>query len=138
MPICRTRCSGDAGRIRQALINLVSNAVKFTERGSVTIRGACTERDATAATMVWTMTDTGIGIPADRLGRLFGEFSQADASITRRFGGSGLGLAISQRLITQMGGSHRCRIRSPGKGRRSRSRCAADCGNATGDGSDAG
>jgi signal transduction histidine kinase/CheY-like chemotaxis protein/HPt (histidine-containing phosphotransfer) domain-containing protein len=96
---------GDAGRIRQALINLVSNAVKFTERGSVTVRGACTERDATAATIVWTITDTGIGIPADRLGRLFGEFSQADASITRRFGGSGLGLAISQRLITQMGGS---------------------------------
>ncbi len=87
------------------MINLVSNAVKFTERGSVTIRGACTERDATAATIVWTITDTGIGIPADRLGRLFGEFSQADASITRRFGGSGLGLAISQRLITQMGGS---------------------------------
>jgi len=96
---------GDAGRIRQALINLVSNAVKFTERGSVTIRGASKERDAAAATIVWTITDTGIGIPADRLGRLFGEFSQADASITRRFGGSGLGLAISQRLITQMGGT---------------------------------
>ncbi|HEX3993176.1 MAG TPA: ATP-binding protein [Acetobacteraceae bacterium] len=96
---------GDAGRIRQALINLVSNAVKFTERGSVTIRGACTERDAAGATVVWTITDTGIGIPADRLGRLFGEFSQADASITRRFGGSGLGLAISQKLITQMGGT---------------------------------
>jgi CheY-like chemotaxis protein/HPt (histidine-containing phosphotransfer) domain-containing protein len=96
---------GDAGRIRQALINLVSNAVKFTERGSVTIRGACPERDAAAATVVWTITDTGIGIPADRLGRLFGEFIQADASITRRFGGSGLGLAISQKLITQMGGT---------------------------------
>jgi hypothetical protein len=96
---------GDAGRIRQALINLVSNAVKFTERGSVTIRGACTGRDAAAATIVWTITDTGIGIPADRLGRLFGEFSQADASITRRFGGSGLGLVISQRLVSQMGGS---------------------------------
>lgn len=96
---------GDAGRIRQALINLVSNAVKFTERGSVTIRGTCPARDAVAATIVWTITDTGIGIPADRLGRLFGEFSQADASITRRFGGSGLGLAISQRLITQMGGT---------------------------------
>jgi CheY-like chemotaxis protein/HPt (histidine-containing phosphotransfer) domain-containing protein len=87
------------------LINLASNAVKFTENGSVTIRGACTERDAAAATVVWTITDTGIGIPADRLGRLFGEFSQADASITRRFGGSGLGLAISQRIITQMGGT---------------------------------
>jgi len=96
---------GDSGRIRQALLNLVSNAVKFTERGSVTIQANCPSRDEHTATVVWTVTDTGIGIPADRLGRLFGEFSQADASITRRFGGSGLGLAISRRLIEQMGGT---------------------------------
>jgi len=96
---------GDAGRIRQVLINLVSNAVKFTERGSVTIRAACPTRDERGATLVWTITDTGIGIPADRAVRLFAEFSQTDASITRRFGGSGLGLAISKRLIEQMGGT---------------------------------
>jgi signal transduction histidine kinase/DNA-binding response OmpR family regulator len=96
---------GDVGRIRQVLINLVSNAVKFTERGSVTIGVSCPVRDERVATLEWTVTDTGIGIPADNLDRLFQVFSQADASITRRFGGSGLGLAISKRLIEQMGGT---------------------------------
>ena len=96
---------GDAGRISQVLLNVVSNAVKFTEHGNVTISAVCPERDKTSATIVWSVADTGIGIPADRIGRLFGEFVQADATITRRFGGSGLGLAISRRLIEQMGGS---------------------------------
>lgn len=96
---------GDAGRLRQVLLNLVSNAIKFTQEGAVTIRAVCTARDETAATMVWTVTDTGIGIAPDRLDGLFREFFQADASITRRFGGSGLGLAISKRLIGQMGGT---------------------------------
>jgi signal transduction histidine kinase/CheY-like chemotaxis protein len=106
---------GDAGRLRQVLLNLVSNAIKFTERGSVTIRLTCPERDDRMATIVWNITDTGIGIPPDRIDELFGEFFQADASITRRFGGSGLGLAISRRLIEQMGG--RIAVRSePGEG----------------------
>jgi signal transduction histidine kinase/CheY-like chemotaxis protein/HPt (histidine-containing phosphotransfer) domain-containing protein len=96
---------GDAGRLRQVLLNLVSNAIKFTRRGSVVIRAACAARDDRIATIVWTVTDTGIGIPPDRIGGLFGEFFQADASITRRFGGSGLGLAICKRLIEQMGGT---------------------------------
>ncbi len=96
---------GDAGRLRQVLLNLMSNAIKFTDRGSVTISAASPERDGGEATIVWTVSDTGIGIPADRIGLLFGEFFQADASITRRFGGSGLGLAISKRLVEQMGGT---------------------------------
>jgi CheY-like chemotaxis protein/HPt (histidine-containing phosphotransfer) domain-containing protein len=96
---------GDSGRIRQILINLVSNAVKFTDHGSVTIRADCVACEAGFATLTWSVTDSGIGIPADRISRLFGEFSQADASIARRFGGSGLGLAISKRLIEQMGGT---------------------------------
>ncbi len=96
---------GDAGRLRQVLLNLVSNAIKFTHNGSVTIRATCAGRDDRSATIVWTVTDTGIGIPPDRIAGLFGEFFQADASITRRFGGSGLGLAISKRLIEQMGGT---------------------------------
>ena len=96
---------GDAGRLRQVLLNLVSNAIKFTQFGSVTIRAACPARDDRSATIVWTVTDTGIGIPPDRIAGLFAEFFQADASITRRFGGSGLGLAISKRLIGQMGGT---------------------------------
>ncbi len=96
---------GDSGRIRQVLLNLVSNAVKFTERGSVTLRAACTGRDDEGATIVWTVSDTGIGIAANQIDGLFGEFFQADASITRRFGGSGLGLAISKKLVTVMGGT---------------------------------
>jgi signal transduction histidine kinase/CheY-like chemotaxis protein len=96
---------GDAGRIRQVLINLVSNAIKFTEAGQVSIAVTCPARTDAMAEMEWTVSDTGIGIQADRVGKLFGDFMQADASISRRFGGTGLGLAISKRLIDQMGGS---------------------------------
>ncbi len=95
---------GDAGRLRQILLNLVSNAVKFTETGSVTIRARQLSRRTDAVEVEWSVTDTGIGVAPDRLGALFGEFMQADNSITRRFGGTGLGLAISKRLIEQMGG----------------------------------
>ena len=98
---------GDAGRIRQILLNLVSNAVKFTERGHVLIAAnRIGGADGADTVMVeWEVSDTGIGIPAEKLPALFDEFMQADSSITRRFGGSGLGLAISKRLAEQMGGS---------------------------------
>jgi signal transduction histidine kinase/ActR/RegA family two-component response regulator len=96
---------GDAGRLRQVLDNLVSNAVKFTAAGEVLIRARCLERLDDAARMQWEVCDTGIGVPADRLGHLFVEFVQADDSIARRYGGSGLGLAISRRIVEQMGGA---------------------------------
>ena len=96
---------GDAGRIRQVLVNLVSNAVKFTAAGQVAIVARCLTHDAASAAVEWEVSDTGIGIEADRIGTLFSEFTQADNSISRRFGGTGLGLAISKRLIDQMGGT---------------------------------
>jgi signal transduction histidine kinase/CheY-like chemotaxis protein/HPt (histidine-containing phosphotransfer) domain-containing protein len=97
--------SGDVGRIRQVLLNLASNAVKFTERGGVTLAVVCTTRDGDQATVEWSVTDTGIGIAPDRVDRLFTDFAQADVSINRRFGGTGLGLAISRRIVEQMGGT---------------------------------
>lgn len=96
---------GDAGRIRQVLLNLVSNAIKFTEEGSVTIECRVAGGRSDSRTIQWVIRDTGIGIAADRIGALFGDFVQADATITRRFGGSGMGLSISRRLIEQMGGT---------------------------------
>ncbi len=97
--------SGDVARIRQVLLNLATNAVKFTERGGVTIAVACTSRDGSRATVEWRVSDSGIGIPPDRIDRLFTDFAQADVSINRRFGGTGLGLAISRRIVEQMGGT---------------------------------
>ncbi len=110
---------GDVGRFRQIVLNLLSNAVKFTEHGEVelTVAGHPVSGDlgvdgaAGAAPIgdTWEIAvdvrDTGIGIPPDRMGRLFQSFSQADASISRRFGGTGLGLVISQRLAEAMGGA---------------------------------
>jgi GAF domain-containing protein/CheY-like chemotaxis protein len=100
---------GDQGRLRQIVINLLSNAIKFTERGEVelTATGQPSEdrTDGTDGTIVIAVRDTGIGIPADRMDRLFQSFSQADASISRRYGGTGLGLAISRRLAELMDGS---------------------------------
>ena len=96
---------GDAARIRQVLLNLASNAVKFTERGAVKIKAVCHSRGDMLARVEWSVSDTGIGIAPDKIGRLFTDFEQADASINRRFGGTGLGLAISRRIIEQMGGT---------------------------------
>lgn len=97
--------NGDAARIRQVLLNLASNAVKFTERGEVTIAVTCTSREGSKATVEWRVSDSGIGIAQDKMCRLFTDFAQADVSINRRFGGTGLGLAISRRIVEQMGGA---------------------------------
>jgi signal transduction histidine kinase/DNA-binding NarL/FixJ family response regulator/HPt (histidine-containing phosphotransfer) domain-containing protein len=96
---------GDPSRIRQIVLNLASNAVKFTTAGNVVISASCVERDATSATVRIAVKDSGIGIAADRVGRLFSDFVQADASIHRKYGGTGLGLAICKRLVDQMGGT---------------------------------
>jgi signal transduction histidine kinase/ActR/RegA family two-component response regulator len=96
---------GDPVRLRQILLNLVGNAIKFTPHGSVTVRVAGRVRADGLMAVRIDVIDTGIGIPEDKLSTLFTKFTQADASTTRRFGGSGLGLAICQQLVTVMGGS---------------------------------
>ena len=95
---------GDVTRVRQILVNLVGNAVKFTAKGEIEVWARATRTDAGQSLVHIGVRDTGIGIPADRLDRLFQAFSQVDASTTRQFGGTGLGLAISRRLATMMGG----------------------------------
>ncbi|MBC2834037.1 response regulator [Paragemmobacter straminiformis] len=96
---------GDPLRLRQVILNLTNNAVKFTETGEVFLRVSLAKpMDAGKLTVRFQILDTGIGIPADRLDRLFKSFSQVDASTTRRYGGTGLGLAISKRLVELMGG----------------------------------
>ncbi len=95
---------GDPGRLRQILINLVGNSIKFTKKGEVTIRASLDDEDATHATLRFSVTDTGIGIPKDRMDRLFQSFSQVDSTTTRKFGGTGLGLTISKQLAELMGG----------------------------------
>lgn len=99
--------SGDPGRLRQILINLAGNAVKFTHEGEVVIwvsLAAQQPSDPNTVLLHFSVRDTGIGIPADKLNLLFGKFNQVDASTTRKYGGTGLGLAISKQLATMMGG----------------------------------
>src|SRR6185503_10437830 len=95
---------GDPARLRQVLVNLMGNGIKFTERGEVVLRVAPEVSDAEALTCHFTVTDTGIGIPREQHGAIFEPFQQGDSSITRRYGGTGLGLAISSRLVDMMCG----------------------------------
>jgi signal transduction histidine kinase/CheY-like chemotaxis protein/HPt (histidine-containing phosphotransfer) domain-containing protein len=98
---------GDEARLRQVVLNLMSNAIKFTDKGHVEIAARCLDRSDGVATIEVSVTDTGIGIAPDRIGCLFSDFLQVDSSINRRYGGTGLGLAISKRIIQQMGGDIR-------------------------------
>ncbi|MBW4682444.1 MAG: PAS domain S-box protein [Microcoleus vaginatus WJT46-NPBG5] len=108
-------CIGDVARLRQILVNLLSNAVKFTDRGEVVVSvtasaissplAEANEAEELTYEIQFAITDTGIGIPEDRMERLFKPFSQVDASTTRQYGGTGLGLVISQRLSHMMGGT---------------------------------
>jgi PAS domain S-box-containing protein len=95
---------GDPGRLRQILINLTGNAIKFTTHGTVIIRVRVASETAGDVLLRFSVRDSGIGIPADKLGKLFNKFSQVDSSTTRTYGGSGLGLAISKQLAEIMGG----------------------------------
>ncbi|MEJ0036554.1 MAG: response regulator [Gammaproteobacteria bacterium] len=96
---------GDALRVGQVIINLATNAVKFTERGEVALRVSCESRDDQRVCLRFTVSDTGTGVSADRLGALFEPFTQEDDSITRKYGGTGLGLAICKQLVEMMGGT---------------------------------
>lgn len=95
---------GDPGRLRQILVNLAGNAIKFTHKGEVFVHVECLQREPETTLLRFRVRDTGIGIPPDKQSVLFDKFSQVDASITRKYGGTGLGLAISKRLSSLMGG----------------------------------
>ena len=106
---------GDPTRLRQVLLNLIGNAIKFTSTGEVVVSLAVEASDDTTATLQVAVRDSGIGIPSDKLDSIFEAFSQADTSTTRQHGGSGLGLSISSRLVELMGG-HMSVDSEPGKG----------------------
>jgi signal transduction histidine kinase len=95
---------GDPTRIRQVLVNLLGNAVKFTHQGSATVHLQITAKTTEQIAIEFAVSDTGIGIPAERLETIFHAFTQADGSSTRKFGGTGLGLTISSQLVELMGG----------------------------------
>jgi signal transduction histidine kinase/PleD family two-component response regulator/HPt (histidine-containing phosphotransfer) domain-containing protein len=106
-PAVPTQLRGDPGRLRQILTNLAGNAIKFTHQGEIRIYVSPADentQDAQDITLMFSVRDTGIGIPADKIGQLFDKFTQVDASTTRKYGGTGLGLAISKQLVNLMGG----------------------------------
>jgi CheY-like chemotaxis protein len=111
-----TAISGDVTRIRQIMLNLLSNAVKFTERGEVVVAVTAEPLAGNHAQLTFAVRDTGIGLSAEHMSRLFQSFSQADSSTTRKYGGTGLGLAISRRLAQLMGGRMWAQSEGPGKG----------------------
>src|ERR1700753_4096815 len=95
---------GDPNRLRQIIINLLSNSIKFTERGGLEVRVESDSEDLRPGRLRFCISDTGIGIPADKVGVIFESFSQVDSSTTRRYGGTGLGLTISKQLVELMDG----------------------------------
>ncbi len=103
-PDTPTWLRGDPGRLRQVLLNLAGNAMKFTKQGEVAVRARMVSATDSTVTMRFVVSDTGIGIPADKQAMLFQKFTQVDASMTRQYGGTGLGLAISKQLAQLMGG----------------------------------
>ncbi|MCJ7682567.1 MAG: response regulator, partial [Candidatus Aminicenantes bacterium] len=103
-PSIQYRVIGDPGRLRQVLINLVGNAIKFTEKGEVSVTVEEEARQNDRVVLHFTVSDSGVGIPKEKQGIIFQAFSQADSSTTRQYGGTGLGLAISNQLVQMMGG----------------------------------
>ena len=97
--------NGDVTRLRQVLTNLISNAIKFTEHGEVIVKASAVKTENEKYKIQFSISDTGIGIPDDKMGKLFQSFSQVDASTTRNYGGTGLGLAISRKLVEMMDGT---------------------------------
>ena len=96
---------GDSLRLKQILVNLLGNAIKFTQEGSINVHVSGNETNNNQLEFTFSVTDTGIGIPEDKLNTIFENFSQADLSTTRKYGGTGLGLSISKKLVELMGGS---------------------------------
>jgi signal transduction histidine kinase/DNA-binding response OmpR family regulator len=114
---CELVCRGDPTRLRQVLVNLVGNAIKFTERGEIVIGVSVGERRGEGIDVHFEVADTGVGIPTEKWDAIFDSFAQADTSTTRKYGGTGLGLAICKQLVELMGGD--LRIESePGRGSR--------------------